>query len=110
MGAAGVCIQSEYFARSEENLEATAMNEATVIERLLELAENAGSSTTTSDEGSYLPDRLGKNPSLVDALDHLRLQGNYLRFDLEATHRENRYLRLMLEGRSKTDIDGESNA
>jgi len=87
------------------------MNEATVIERLLELAENTDSSSNSADEGSYLPDRLGKNPSLGDALDHLRLQGNYLRFDLEATRRENRYLRLMLEGRSRTDkgIDGESN-
>ncbi len=34
---------------------------------------------------------------LNDSLDHLRLSVKYLVFDLEATRRENRYLRQMLE-------------
>jgi hypothetical protein len=35
--------------------------------------------------------------SLQDSLDHLRLTVKYLLFDLEATRRENKYLRKMLE-------------
>ncbi len=34
---------------------------------------------------------------LQDSLDHLRLSVKYLVFDLEATRRENKYLRNMLE-------------
>ncbi len=35
--------------------------------------------------------------NLQDSLDHLRLTIKYLLFDLEATRRENKYLRKMLE-------------
>jgi len=35
--------------------------------------------------------------TLHDSLDHLRLTVKYLLFDLEATRRENQYLRKMLE-------------
>ncbi|MGB8227334.1 MAG: hypothetical protein WCE45_10815 [Sedimentisphaerales bacterium] len=35
--------------------------------------------------------------NLRDSLDHLRLTVKYLLFDLEATRRENKYLRKMLE-------------
>ncbi|MDO8301897.1 MAG: hypothetical protein Q7T18_01520 [Sedimentisphaerales bacterium] len=35
--------------------------------------------------------------SLQDSLDYLRVSIKYLLFDLEATRRENRYLRKMLE-------------
>lgn len=37
---------------------------------------------------------------LQDSLDHLRLSVKYLVFDLEATRRENEYLRKLLEGGS----------
>ena len=37
--------------------------------------------------------------SVSEALDYLRLQIKYLVFDLEATRRENKYLRKMLETR-----------
>ncbi|MEX0877059.1 MAG: hypothetical protein WD114_06330 [Phycisphaerales bacterium] len=37
---------------------------------------------------------------LQDSLDHLRLSVKYLVFDLEATRRENKYLRNMLENNS----------
>jgi hypothetical protein len=41
---------------------------------------------------------LQKNPEAVhDSLDHLRLTVKYILFDLEATRRENKYLRKMLE-------------
>ena len=39
-----------------------------------------------------------KNPETIhDSLDHLRLMVKYILFDLEATRRENKYLRRMLE-------------
>jgi len=43
--------------------------------------------------------------SVTEALDYLRLQIKYIVFDLEATRRENRYLRKMLESRPSQDID-----
>lgn len=39
--------------------------------------------------------------SLQESLDYLRVSIKYLMFDLEATRRENAYLRKMLEERSK---------
>lgn len=39
--------------------------------------------------------------SLQDSLDWLRLSVKYLVFDLEATRRENQYLRQMLESNSE---------
>ncbi|MFP4356455.1 MAG: hypothetical protein ACLFUJ_15175 [Phycisphaerae bacterium] len=84
------------------------MNEAVVKERLLELSDTLtgnpiADSGGSSKEGVYLPHRVGAQPSVEDALDHLRMQLKYLMFDLEATRRENRYLRQMLEGRSRPD-------
>jgi len=38
------------------------------------------------------------NTTLQDSLDYLRLSIKYLLFDLEATRRENEYLRKLLEG------------
>ncbi len=43
--------------------------------------------------------------NVTEALDYLRLQIKYVVFDLEATRRENRYLRKMLESRPSQDID-----
>ncbi len=46
-------------------------------------------------------DKLRKTvSSLQDSLDYLRLSIKYLLFDLEATRRENNYLRKMLEEQS----------
>jgi hypothetical protein len=39
-------------------------------------------------------------------MDQLRVLAKYVAFDLEATRRENKYLRQMLESRSQRD-DGE---
>ena len=38
---------------------------------------------------------------LQESLDHLRLSVKYLVFDLEATRRENKYLRNLLESRQE---------
>ena len=43
---------------------------------------------------------------LQESLDHLRLSVKYLVFDLEATRRENRLLRRMIEAGGE-DADGE---
>ncbi len=45
----------------------------------------------------------GRKLSTESFLDELRVLGKYVIFDLEATRRENRYLRQMLETRSKRD-------
>lgn len=41
--------------------------------------------------------------SLQDSLDYLRLSIKYLVFDLEATRRENNYLRKILEEKGQND-------
>jgi hypothetical protein len=50
-------------------------------------------------EGTYVPSESAASSTAVDSLDHLRLQVKYLVFDLEATKRENKYLRKMLQRR-----------
>jgi len=42
---------------------------------------------------------------LQESLDYLRLSIKYLMFDLEATRRENNYLRKMLESETRRDSD-----
>lgn len=46
---------------------------------------------------------------LQDSLDYLRLSVKYLVFDLEATRRENAYLRKMLEQTQRGDHRNEDN-
>lgn len=43
---------------------------------------------------------------LQDSLDYLRLSVKYLVFDLEATRRENQYLRKLLDAKSGNDRNG----
>jgi len=84
------------------------MNEAVIRERLAELSDAIARSPVCDngrearkDAGTYLG-QIGTGPDSVDdALNALRLQVKYLVFDLEATRRENRYLRQMLESRPK---------
>ena len=80
------------------------MNEAAIKKNLGELCEVLATmpswgSKKNPGEGVYEPHTSIKNASTEDSMDHLRLQIKYLIFDLEATRRENRYLRQMLENR-----------
>ena len=52
---------------------------------------------------SHLVEPAGEKSSLEDTLEGLRLHVKYIVFDLEATRRENRYLRQMLEARPPRD-------
>ena len=86
------------------------MNEAAIREKLTELAESLTispkvSSTAASAEGIYQSASLVSKLSVEESLDYLRLQAKYLVFDLEATQRENRYLRQMLENRGNRRPD-----
>ncbi len=50
--------------------------------------------------GTYTPNISSSAKQTVEhLLDYLRLRAKYLSFDLEATRRENRYLRQMIERR-----------
>ena len=87
------------------------MNEATIKERLAELNEvmntthlHAGKAPA---EGTYIPEA-HRNMPVEEILNNLRLQVRYLLFDLEATRRENRYLRQMLESRHRPLREDES--
>jgi hypothetical protein len=80
------------------------MIEAVLKERLAELndvinASHLGGGKAAA-EGSYVSET-PRNVSVEEVLNNLRLQIRYLLFDLEATRRENRYLRQMLESRPR---------
>jgi hypothetical protein len=99
-------------------MEEPAMKEAAIRERLSELfnamaVQPAGTVAKPDGmEGVYLHRMTSQDESVEESLDHLRVQLKYLLFDLEATRRENRYLRQMLEHRRRPDMDehkGESN-
>lgn len=81
------------------------MNEVILTEKLLELVESVHRSSATPAEaktdadGVYQSHPVGRSASLDEALSQLRVQLKYLLFDLEATRRENKYLRQMLENR-----------
>jgi len=81
------------------------MNEAAVrqkiaeLTRMLQAAPVAKNAKNAAGAGVYVPAEAPAGQSLPQKLDELRLQLNYLLFDLEATRRENRYLMQMLESR-----------
>jgi hypothetical protein len=88
------------------------MNEAAISARLGDLLTImtalpfAGSvAGQNASQGVYAPEGRGDVESIESALEQLRLQMKYLVFDLEATRRENRYLRQMLEARHNSDPD-----
>lgn len=87
------------------------MDEKLVRTRIVELAETLAASASPTysraSQGTYQSEPVFSNKSLEDLLDHVRLQTKYLMFDLEATRRENRYLRQMLERRSSPGESGE---
>jgi hypothetical protein len=81
------------------------LEEKALRERLAELSE-ALCAAPLADRGkgtkgtyvSHVPPRSSKTAE--ELLDYVRLQTKYVMFDLEATRRENRYLRQMLERRT----------
>ena len=81
------------------------MDEKLIRNKLGELAEIVAALPTPNEErpskGAYLSHSLPISAKTNEELiDHIRLQVKYVLFDLEATRRENRYLRQMLERRS----------
>lgn len=70
-----------------------------ILERIRELpAAQAPNATEGADSAEARRARVQSSISeLQDALDYLRLSVKYLVFDLEATRRENAYLRRMIE-------------
>lgn len=80
------------------------MDEATIRKNLTELCEVMATmpsygSKDDLPEDVYQPRNSDPDASTEESLNQLRLQIKYLIFDLEATRRENRYLRQMLENR-----------
>jgi len=92
------------------------MNEVAIKKSLKELREmlaNLGSSSGQRPAGSglYVSDVDHDESSIAECLDQLRLGTKYLIFDLEATRRENHFLRQMLDvhrrgKREKQDDNG----
>ena len=70
-----------------------------LLERIKELpAEQRGPLTDIADKARQRHQRVQATAAeLHEALDHLRLSVKYLVFDLEATRRENAYLRRLVE-------------
>ena len=87
------------------------MKEAAVREKLYELTEllntlhSSGIKNAASADTAYFDCHSSKYASVDDAITQLSLQVKYILFDLEATRRENRYLRQTLESRSRDDND-----
>ena len=83
------------------------MNEAAVQVRVEELRAMLTKSRLLQGEkepdsdGVYVAQTAGGREGLEEELEQLRLHLKYLLFDLEATRRENRYLRQMIESRTR---------
>ena len=86
-----------------------AIDEAAVRKDLNDLIEAITSSPLAGKATSPAPGVYHSPPqadaAIGDSLGQLRLQVKYLLFDLEATRRENRYLRQMLENRHRRNRD-----
>jgi len=89
------------------------MREKMLRERLDEIADilaaappDAEAAPARGTYASHLDTR--RRDNLEELVDWLRLRVRYLNFDLEATRRENRYLRQMLERRH--NMGGEADA
>ena len=80
------------------------MDKRILRERIAELAEALAAlpqpKGTSAPMGTYAPSTPPSSArSIEETLDQIRLQLKYLMFDMEATRRENHYLREMLERR-----------
>jgi septal ring factor EnvC (AmiA/AmiB activator) len=85
------------------------MDEITFQRKMQELMSRIQAMPESTDEPSECVKEIGERRSrikasvaeLQESLDYLRLSVKYLVFDLEATRRENTYLRRMLEQSSR---------
>jgi uncharacterized membrane protein len=86
------------------------MDEASFEKKLDDLVKEIGSAPSPQNKKLKLlaektrecNKKMKKNAGrLQESLDYLRLSVKYLLFDLEATRRENTYLRKLLEDKSK---------
>ncbi len=94
------------------------MNDAAIKRRIDELCDiiarspkagaegkPAAGADKQPEDGTYVAGASKEDTGVEGALDNLRLRIKYAAFDLEATRRENRYLRQMLESRPKPGGD-----
>ncbi|MBK7405700.1 MAG: transcriptional regulator [Phycisphaerales bacterium] len=92
----------------EQNLDA---HLGEILDKLPELAPDARAKIERlSQEVRTRHERMRKTlGDLQDSLDHLRLSVKYLVFDLEATRRENQYLRRLIEaqGGRPDEVEGD---
>jgi hypothetical protein len=92
-----------------------AMKEADVRKKLAELSETLRAWPVSGlGKPADPPLVCASGPSaaegpIQDAFDFVRLQVKYIVFDLEATRRENRYLRQILGGRGGSVYEGDGN-
>lgn len=102
----------------EQNEELYEMDDRTFQQRLTELAaeieelpaENRDRLRNLCDEAKARQDRMKQMiGGLTESLDYLRLSVKYLVFDLEATRRENKYLRGMIERQQRDHRDDDGN-
>ena len=91
------------------------MNEVVIRQKLAYLCDSIAKTpcadgSTKVDDGIYISNPGIDKATIEQSLETLRLQMKYLVFDLEATRRENRYLRHMLDSRRRPDRnDGPDN-
>jgi hypothetical protein len=95
------------------------MNEPNLEEKLNELVREFGGLdslqhkklVTLAEEAKKSRERLARSVSFMqESLDYLRICIKYQAFDLEATRRENRYLRKLLEEKQDDeDLESENN-
>jgi hypothetical protein len=94
------------------------MNEPNLEEKLNELVREFGGLdsaqhqklATIAKEAEQSRQRLAKGINcLQESLDYLRICIKYQAFDLEATRRENRYLRKLLEDKEQDDGEADNN-
>jgi hypothetical protein len=105
-------VVEDVFRQTEEII----MTEAIIRERLAELNDLLATSPFLTDSneqselGTYLSGTRTENQVLGEAIDTARLRIRYLVFDLEATKRENQYLRQMLEIRKPKRKDDKNDS
>jgi len=67
------------------------------ISDLMKVSQFVGDGLTHAQQGLYVSHPCPPGRRTEEALDNLRIEVRYTVFDLEATRRENRYLRQMIE-------------